>query len=88
MIIIDPLVVHDHGWGIWNHTLIDNRLCTYFRRIGHAEDRAPRSRSIESAANVFGESYPGAGATIGQGLVYGHIVASHAMAARSVDAER
>ncbi|SIO28891.1 Succinate dehydrogenase/fumarate reductase, flavoprotein subunit [Agromyces cerinus subsp. cerinus] len=41
-----------------------------------------------SAANVFGESYPGAGATIGQGLVYGHIVASHAMAAREVDAER
>ncbi len=35
-----------------------------------------------SAANVFGESYPGAGATIGQGLVYGHIAASHAIAAR------
>lgn len=41
-----------------------------------------------SAANVFGESYPGAGATIGQGLVYGHIAASHAVAAsRAVDAQ-
>ncbi|KQW06326.1 3-ketosteroid-delta-1-dehydrogenase [Leifsonia sp. Root4] len=39
-----------------------------------------------SAANVFGESYPGAGATIGQGLVYGHIVASHAIAAGHVAA--
>lgn len=28
-----------------------------------------------SAANVFGASYPGAGATIGQGLVYGYIAA-------------
>jgi predicted oxidoreductase len=34
-----------------------------------------------TAANVFGRSYPGAGATIGQGLVYGHIAAKHAMAA-------
>ncbi|RZU66144.1 succinate dehydrogenase/fumarate reductase flavoprotein subunit [Microterricola gilva] len=40
-----------------------------------------------SAANVFGQSYPGAGATIGQGLVYGHIAARHAIAAR-VDAGR
>ncbi len=31
-----------------------------------------------SAGNVFGSTYPGAGATIGQGLVYGHIVAAHA----------
>ncbi len=31
-----------------------------------------------TAANVFGRSYPGAGATIGQGLVFGHIVAQHA----------
>lgn len=28
-----------------------------------------------TAANAFGASYPGAGATIGQGLVYGHIAA-------------
>lgn len=31
-----------------------------------------------TAGNVFGESYPGAGATIGQGLVFGHIAAQHA----------
>lgn len=34
-----------------------------------------------SAANAFGSTYPGAGATIGQGLVYGHIVATHAATA-------
>lgn len=32
-----------------------------------------------TAANVFGRTYPGAGATIGQGLVFGHIAAQHAM---------
>ncbi len=31
-----------------------------------------------NAANVFGATYPGAGATIGQGLVFGRIVAEHA----------
>lgn len=31
-----------------------------------------------TAANAFGKSYPGAGATIGQGLVFGHIAAQHA----------
>ena len=31
-----------------------------------------------AAANVFGHSYPGAGATISQGLVYGYIIAKHA----------
>lgn len=31
-----------------------------------------------TAANAFGHSYPGAGATIGQGLVYGYIAAQHA----------
>lgn len=31
-----------------------------------------------TAANSFGASYPGAGATIGQGLVYGYITARHA----------
>ncbi|MFJ9313329.1 3-ketosteroid-delta-1-dehydrogenase [Pimelobacter simplex] len=34
-----------------------------------------------TAGNVFGRSYPGAGATIGQGLVFGHIVATHAATA-------
>ncbi|MBO2458051.1 3-ketosteroid-delta-1-dehydrogenase [Actinomadura violacea] len=31
-----------------------------------------------TAANAFGSVYPGAGATIGQGLVFGHIAAGHA----------
>jgi len=31
-----------------------------------------------TAANVFGASYPGAGATIAQGLVYGVIAATDA----------
>ncbi|NIH80785.1 3-ketosteroid-delta-1-dehydrogenase [Amycolatopsis viridis] len=33
-----------------------------------------------TAANAFGTSYPGAGATIGQGIVYGYIAACHAAA--------
>ena len=31
-----------------------------------------------TAANAFGKTYPGAGATIAQGLVYGHVAAQHA----------
>lgn len=31
-----------------------------------------------TAANVFGRTYPGAGATIAQGLVFGYIAANHA----------
>lgn len=33
-----------------------------------------------TAANAFGATYPGAGATIAQGLVYGYIAAQHAAA--------
>jgi succinate dehydrogenase/fumarate reductase flavoprotein subunit len=36
-----------------------------------------------TAANVFGATYPGAGATIGQGLVFGQIIARHAAEGRS-----
>lgn len=36
-----------------------------------------------TAANAFGESYPGAGATIGQGLVYGYIAAHHAASVKN-----
>ncbi|WP_028463583.1 3-ketosteroid-delta-1-dehydrogenase [Nocardia sp. 348MFTsu5.1] len=39
-----------------------------------------------TAANAFGDTYPGAGATIGQGLVYGYIAARHA--ASHMDAEK
>ena len=31
-----------------------------------------------TAANAFGHSYPGAGATIGQGLVFGYLAALEA----------
>jgi succinate dehydrogenase/fumarate reductase flavoprotein subunit len=31
-----------------------------------------------TAANAFGTTYPGAGATIAQGLVYGFVAAQHA----------
>lgn len=30
------------------------------------------------SANTFGKTYPGAGATIGQGLVFGYVIAQHA----------
>lgn len=38
-----------------------------------------------TAANAFGHSYPGAGATIGQGLVFGHVAAAD-LAARQLAA--
>jgi succinate dehydrogenase/fumarate reductase flavoprotein subunit len=34
-----------------------------------------------TAANAFGATYPGAGATIAQGLVYGYLAAHHAAGA-------
>ncbi|MUL78241.1 3-ketosteroid-delta-1-dehydrogenase [Mycobacterium sp. CBMA226] len=37
-----------------------------------------------TAANAFGRTYPGAGATIAQGLVFGHIAAHHAAQSRLV----
>ena len=37
-----------------------------------------------TAANAFGASYPGAGATIAQGLVYGYIAAETAAATTMV----
>lgn len=40
-----------------------------------------------TAANIFGRVYPGAGGTICQGLVYGHIVAEHAAAMVPVETE-
>ncbi|ORB70141.1 3-ketosteroid-delta-1-dehydrogenase [Mycobacterium scrofulaceum] len=36
-----------------------------------------------TAANAFGTTYPGAGATIAQGLVYGYIAARHAVQSES-----
>lgn len=35
-----------------------------------------------TAANTFGKTYPGAGATIAQGLVYGYVTAQHAAGRR------
>ncbi|MFD0555696.1 succinate dehydrogenase/fumarate reductase flavoprotein subunit [Stackebrandtia endophytica] len=40
-----------------------------------------------TAGNVFGHYYPGAGATIGQGLVFGHIVATHAATQPAIAAD-
>ncbi|WP_313115223.1 3-ketosteroid-delta-1-dehydrogenase [Aequorivita sediminis] len=39
-----------------------------------------------TAANIFGRVYPGAGGTICQGLVFGHIVAKHAASLKQVEA--
>ncbi|GAA1226335.1 3-ketosteroid-delta-1-dehydrogenase [Prauserella halophila] len=54
------------------------------------EDRTPFGGLYaigNTAANAFGAAYPGAGATIGQGLVYGTVAARHAAAHGGVDTE-
>lgn len=65
--------------------LSDLGTCGGIRADGHARALRAGGSAIEglyaignSAANAFGTTYPGAGATIGQGLVYGYIAARHA----------
>ena len=65
--------------------LSDLGTCGGLRADGHGRvlrsDRTPIEglyATGNTAANAFGKTYPGAGATIGQGLVYGTIVARHA----------
>lgn len=40
-----------------------------------------------TSANIFGRVYPGAGGTICQGLVYGHIVAKHAASKKEANVQ-
>ncbi|MEV6233210.1 3-ketosteroid-delta-1-dehydrogenase [Saccharopolyspora shandongensis] len=63
----------------------DLGTCGGLRADGHGRvlrsDRSPIDGLYaigNTAANAFGATYPGAGATIGQGLVYGNVVARHA----------
>ncbi|MEV0084916.1 3-ketosteroid-delta-1-dehydrogenase [Saccharopolyspora sp. NPDC050642] len=63
----------------------DLGTCGGLRADGHGRvlrsDRSPIDGLYaigNTAANAFGTTYPGAGATIGQGLVYGTVVARHA----------
>lgn len=63
----------------------DLGTCGGVRADEHGRALRPDGSAIEglyaignTAGNAFGSTYPGAGATIGQGLVYGHIVAQHA----------
>ncbi|MFI0464075.1 3-ketosteroid-delta-1-dehydrogenase [Saccharopolyspora sp. 5N102] len=65
--------------------LSDLGTCGGLRADGHGRvlrsDRSPIDGLYaigNTAANAFGTTYPGAGATIGQGLVYGTVVARHA----------
>ncbi|MCW3156739.1 FAD-binding protein [Micropruina sonneratiae] len=62
--------------------LSDLDACGGLLADGDARVLRPDGSAIEglyaignSAANAFGDSYPGAGATIGQGLVFGVIAA-------------
>ncbi|MDA3644013.1 3-ketosteroid-delta-1-dehydrogenase [Saccharopolyspora indica] len=63
----------------------DLGTCGGLRADGHGRVLRPDESPIDglyaignTAANAFGATYPGAGATIGQGLVYGTAVAEHA----------
>lgn len=63
----------------------DLGTCGGLRADGHGRvlraDRSPIDGLYaigNTAANAFGATYPGAGATIGQGLVYGTVAARHA----------
>lgn len=66
----------------------DLGTCGGLRADGSARVLRPDGSVIEglyasgnSAGNAFGRCYPGPGATIGQGLVFGHIAAKHAAGA-------
>ncbi|OFB37823.1 3-ketosteroid-delta-1-dehydrogenase [Mycolicibacterium sp. (ex Dasyatis americana)] len=65
--------------------LSDLGTCGGLRADDHARVLRENGTVIEglyaignTAANAFGSTYPGAGATIAQGLVYGYIAARHA----------
>lgn len=65
--------------------LSDLGTCGGIRTDGHARALRADGSPIDglyaignTAANAFGTTYPGAGATIGQGLVFGHLAALHA----------
>jgi succinate dehydrogenase/fumarate reductase flavoprotein subunit len=68
-------------------TLSDLGTCGGLRADGRARVLREDGSVIEglyaignTAANAFGTTYPGAGATIAQGLVYGYIAALDAAA--------
>lgn len=65
--------------------LSDLGTCGGIRTDGHARALRADGSPIDglyaignTAANAFGTTYPGAGATIGQGLVFGHLAVLHA----------
>lgn len=67
--------------------LSDLGTCGGLRADDHARVQRPDGSTIpglyaigNTAGNAFGATYPGAGATIGQGLVYGYIAAQSAAA--------
>ena len=66
-------------------TLSDLGTCGGLRADSHARVLREDGSTIpglyaigNTAANAFGDKYPGAGATIGQGLVFGYIAARDA----------